>query len=362
MQEKLSQFHVTILIYMIQSGVVMFRLPQILAEHFGTNGWIILIPVSLIVTLNILLIAVVYRLGKGSSIFEIMERSIPRFLLSPFYLVLVCVWAMIGCLIAKHYVLIFQMVAFPTTNPMIFKSVLDVLIFFLMIQSIYNIAKASAVFFWMLAWMVLLLFFFYRDFEWTRLTSFIFQGSTITLKGYFSVYSAYAGYSFCMLLFPYSNRKTKLMKATLIANLITTINYIYFCFIAFGFYYYEQLKTLQFPILNILAYIQLPFVQAMENLLYGFFMFSILITTVMYFWSAKEVSQRIFPINRRLLAAIILTASFCFSFIPDVLSKVDQWLTYLGYIEFGISFGLPMGLVLLLLIQRKGGSAESETK
>ncbi|MBW7475608.1 spore germination protein [Paenibacillus oenotherae] len=360
MQEKLSQFHVAILIYMIQSGVVMFRLPQILAENFGTNGWLAILPVSLIVVLNILLIGVVYRLGKGASIFEILEQSIPRIILFPFYLILVCVWAMIGCLITKNYVLIFQMVAFPTTNPMVFKFVLDILIFFLLIQSIYNIAKASTVFFWLLIWMVLLLFFYYADFQWARLTPFIFRGSSATVEGAFSIYSSFAGYTLCLLLFPYANKKTKLIKAALIGHLITTINYIYYCFIAFGFYYYEQLKTLQFPILNLLAYIQLPFIQATENLLYGFIMFTIIVTTVMYCWSAKEVSRRIFPINERLLSAIIIVAAYLFSFIPDISSEVEQWLAYLGYIEFGISFGLPLVLIFVLLIHRKRGAAASE--
>lgn len=360
MQEKLSQFHVAILIYMIQSGVVLYRLPQMLAEQFGTNGWLVIIPMSLIASANILLIGAVYRLGKGASILVILEQSIPRFILYPFYLVMICVWAMIGCLVCKHYVLIFQMVAFPTTNPMIFKIALDVLIFLLMTKSIYNISKAATVFFWMLIWMVLLLFFFYKDFQWSRLTPFIFQGSTLTIDGFLDVYSAFAGYTLCLFLFPYSDKKTKLIKAALAGNLFTAITYIYIGFIAFGFYNYDQLKTLQFPFLNLLAYIQLPFVQATENLLYGFFMFSIIITAVMYFWSAKEVSQRMFPINDRLLSAIILAAAYGFSFIPDVLSEVDQWLTYLGYAELALSLGLPLGLIFLLLIVRKRGAAVNE--
>ena len=88
-----------------------------------------MIPISILICLNIYLIYWVYRLGKGQSIFEILEKSIPKFILVPFYLAFSMVWALIGCLVAKEYVLIFQMFAFPTTDPMVFKIAIDVLAF-----------------------------------------------------------------------------------------------------------------------------------------------------------------------------------------------------------------------------------------
>jgi hypothetical protein len=331
----------------------LFTLPRLLAEHFGTNGWICLVIVYLAVIVNLMLISAVYRMGNGISIFEIMERSIPKIFLYPFYLAIASLWAIVGCMAAKQYVLIFQMIAFPTTSPMLFKLAFDLLAFSLIIKSIYNIAKAATVFFWLSSWMLLLMFYFYGEFEWSRLTPFLLQDGAMTMNGFFSIVIAFLGYEVCLLLFPYSDKRTKLMKAAQIGNFMTFFTYLYISIIAFGFYGHEHLKTLQFPMLNILAYIQFPFLQGTENLLFGFFLFSILITTVMYWWGAKEVCQKMFSINRRLLAIIILLVSFCISYIPDSLSDVNNWLTTLGFMEFGVAFVLPVGLIVLLLAQRK---------
>ncbi|MCQ6562799.1 GerAB/ArcD/ProY family transporter [Paenibacillus mendelii] len=357
MNDKLSHFHVTILIYITQTGAVIITLPRLLAEHFGTNGWLSLLFVYMVVSVNLLLITAVYRLGKGKSIFEIMERSISKIILYPFYLAIASLWAMLGCLAAKQYVLIFQMIAFPTTNPMIFKLLIDILAFILIIKNVYKIAKAATVFFWMIVWMILLLFYFYGDFEWSRLTPFVFQDSAITLNSFFSIYLAFLGYEVCLLLFPYVDKRTKLMKAVQISNLMLTFTYVYLSIIAYGFYGYKHLKTLEYPLLNMFAYIQFPFVQGTENLLFGFLLFSIIITIVMYWWGAKEISVQILPLKGRVLAFIILFISFCISYIPKSINDTERWLSILGYAEIGLSFGLPIGLILLLLIQRMRGEA-----
>ncbi|TMV52324.1 spore gernimation protein [Paenibacillus mesophilus] len=359
MKEKLSSFHLAILINMTQTGVVILVLPHLLARYFGTNGWLALIIVSAAVSLSIGLITAVYRLGEGQSIFEILERFIPGLLLYPFYISLICIWALLGCLTAKYYVLVFQMVAFPTVNPMAFKVAVDVLAFFLIIKTIYNISKAATVFFWMSIWMLLLLFFFYGQFQWARLTPFVFQDSTYSAASFINIFPAYLGYELCLLLIPYCDRRTKFGSSVLIGHLLSTVVYLYVSLVSYGFHGYELLRHMQFPLMNLFAYVQLPFIQATENLLYGFLLFTTLITAVMYFWSAKEVALRMIPKKRKLITFVIVFLAYWISFIPDVLSEVQQWLKYLGYIEIGLAFGLPLGLIALLAVHKRRGRVSS---
>ena len=355
MQEKLSQFHVTILIFMTQAGLAVFSLSQVLATHFGTNGWIALLPTAAIVTLNIWLIIIVYRLGKGKSIFEIMERSIPKFLLYPLYVLLVAVWSLLGCFVGMKYVIVFQMIAFPTTNPLIFKFVFDVLAFMLLIKGIYNISKAASVFYWATAWMTLLLFYFFSDFNWARLTPYVFRESTITWQSFPDIFFAFLGFELSLLLFPYINKKTKFSVSVVSANFYVLLVYLFLSIVTFGFYGHRYLKELQFPLLSMFAYIQFPFIQGTEILLYSFFIFTIIVTSVMYFWSAKEVCKQVIPINGSWLAAGILLFAFCVSFSRNVLTDIEQWLKFICYMELGVSFGLPLFLILILLIQKMRG-------
>ena len=57
MKEKLSQFHIAILIFMIQTGITVFNMPNLVATYYGTNGWLSLLIFALIATFNIYLIS-----------------------------------------------------------------------------------------------------------------------------------------------------------------------------------------------------------------------------------------------------------------------------------------------------------------
>ncbi|MFX3635317.1 MAG: GerAB/ArcD/ProY family transporter [Candidatus Pristimantibacillus sp.] len=353
MKEKLYPFHVAILIFMTQTGVVIFSLPRVVAEKYGYNGWIVLFLFAGISTFNIFLIALVYRLGKGRSIFEILEQSLSKFLLYPLYLILISVWAVLGCTVAKQYVIIFQMLVFPTTHPMLFKFFIDILIFLLVIKGIYTISKATTIFFWLIIWMMLIHLFFIKDFEFVRLTPFIFQGDTDMIMGGLDIYTAFIGYELALILIPFAKKNTKFMRAIYIGNLFTFATYLPLCIISFGFYSFGQLTRMKYPLLEMLSYMRLPFIERIEIFLFGFLLFSIVVTSVMYIWAAMETLRRIIPkAKTKWLAAIILCASFFVAWIPDILNEVEEWIRVVGYIETGIAFGLPIILITILLIQK----------
>ncbi|MFF2888750.1 GerAB/ArcD/ProY family transporter [Paenibacillus sp. NPDC057967] len=354
MKEKLFPFHVALLIYMIQSGVVIFSIPRLLAQSFGYNGWASVIIFLGISSFAIYLISRVYRLGQGRSIFEILEQAIPKFILYPIYTFLVALWSLLGCMVAKQYVIIFQMIAFPSTHPMFFKALIDILSFILVVGGVYTIAKASTSFFWMIIWMTLLLFFYFEDFEWARLTTFFFRGDTDMVMGSLDIYNAFLGFELALLLFPYVEKKGKFMKAVYAGNIITSLTYLFFSFICFGFYSFGQLTKMKYPLLELLSFIRLPFVERIENLLFGFFLFPALITIVMYMWAAVEVAKRMVPkVNVKWHAVVIFGLLYAVSWIPDVIGEVEQWLQYLGYVETSVTFGLPL-LLIVILWAKKG--------
>lgn len=354
MKEKLHPFHIALLIFMIQSGVVIFSLPRMLAQSFGYNGWTSILIFVFISSFTIFLISCVFRLGKGKSIFDILERSIPKFFLFPMYAFLAALWSLLGCMVGKQYVIIFQMVAFPSTHPMFFKVLIDMLAFILVVGGVYTISKAATSFFWIVIWMMLLLFFFFQDFEWARLTTFFLHGETDMLMGGLDIYTAFLGFELALLLFPYVERKGKFIRAVYIGNLMTSLNYLFVTFISFGFYSFGQLTKMKYPLLDLLSFISLPFVERIENLLFGFFLFTTIISIVMYVWAALEAVSRMVPkANRKWLAIIILGSAYAVSWIPDVIGDVEQWLKYLGYAEIAVSFALPL-LLLAVLGVRKG--------
>ncbi|WP_127579372.1 GerAB/ArcD/ProY family transporter [Paenibacillus koleovorans] len=369
MREQLRPFHTAILIHMVQTGVLIMSLPHTLAVNFGYNGWIVVPIISVIVCVDIALIAVVYRLAKGRSVFEILEQSIPRLILIPFYVFLASLWAMIGSLVAKQYVLIIQMIAFPSTSPMQLLFAVEVLCLLLLVHGVFAISRGATAFFWLFFSMLLLLPLFFKEFNWSRATTFILQGGHDPLKGSFEVFSAFLGVELALLLFPFVSPRG-FGRAVLAGHLLTTVSYTSISLVSFGFYSFGQLQLIVYPMMDLLAFIKFPFIERLETLLFGIFLFTVIITETMYSWAAVETLKRLRkpvtnPIQRsakevykpslgsKLLSVGVIAASFCASWIPTVLMEVEQWLSLLGRIELGVAFGLPLLLLLLLPFQNK---------
>lgn len=361
MKEKLYPFHVTILVFMIQSGVVVFTLPRLLALHMGYNGWAFLFIYFGIVALNIMIISQAYRLSNGKSIFHIMEQALPKVIVVPLYIFLLSLWTMIGCMAAKQYVNIYQVFVFPTTHPMLIKLLVDVLAFILILKGIYNISKAATTFFWLIIWTLLLLLFFIKDFNWVDLTPFFFHKASDPIMGGLQIYTAFLGYELVLLLFPFTDKNKRFMRAVHIGNLLTTISYLAICLICFGFYNLNQLKRMKFPVIDLLAYIEFPFVERIENLIFSLFVFTTIIGIVMYIWAAAETAKRVIPkANYNWITGTLIAIAYSISWIPDVLGEVEKWLKFLGFIEIGVAWGLPMLLVIILLLTKRRDEACAE--
>lgn len=361
MKEKLHPFHICLLVFMNQSGVVLFALPRLLAQETGYNGWVTILIYSAMATFNIWLISVLYRLSKGKSIFVIIEQALPKVLVIPLYTFLVSLWTLTGCMVAKQYVIIFQTFVFPSTHPMFIKLLVDVLAFLLISKGIYNIAKAATSFFWILIWTVLLLLYFIKDFEWVNMTPFFFhEHSPNVLVGGLTVYSAFLGYELAILLFPYVEKGKRFIKSVYLANVMVTLSYLAVCVVCFGLYSFNQLKRLSYPVIDLLAQINFPFVERIETFIFSMFLFTNLISITFYIWAAKETVKRVVPkIKGNWITAVLISIAYAVSWIPDVLSKVEEWLKYLGIMEIIIAFGLPLLLIVILWLSK--GEKESCT-
>lgn len=359
MKEKLAFFHVFIFIHMVQVGLILFRFPQIEAEYFGTNGWASLLICFAAACVNILLSMPIFAAGKGRMIFEIMEQSAPKFMLYPFYLCLIVVWGMLASLTAKEYVHILKMVSFPTVSTMVLVAAIGLVSYYLLSKGIYNIAKAATVFFLLFTWLILLMIYFHQQFQWMRLTPFLFQDSHDMGVGILNVYPAFLGYELTLLLIPYSDRRTKLVKAAYWSTCFAAAEYLFIGIVCFGVFSLTQLKKSLFPVLDLLAYIKFPFMERIENLFYGFFLFSNIISIVAYYWSASQVAGQIMPkLNAKLTGILIIALCAGTSMIPGSLMDTEAWLRKAGYAGIAVAFGLPVILIGFLLVQKgKGGSS-----
>ncbi|MFS1512989.1 GerAB/ArcD/ProY family transporter [Chengkuizengella sp. SCS-71B] len=350
MKEKLHPFQITILIYMIQSGITLFSLPRIAAGAFGTNGWIGVAIMSIFPMINIMFIAMVFHFGKGRSIFEIFEDLIPKFLLRPFFLCLALLWCVLGILIGKDFGLLFRMLYFPELSPTVYVLFMLIFVYLLVSKGLYQIGKTTIIFFFMTIWTVFLMALYVEEFKLTRLTPFIFKGEKEILAQGMELLTAYLGYEIIILIFPYILRSRSSIKAMFYGNLFTTfIIYVPICFIAFGVLSFDQLKNETFPVLTLFEYLEFPFIERIESFIFSLFSLKALITVVMFYWAGDQVFRYSIPqLKPKVSIIILIIISFGISYIPKFLLDVENWLKWIGRAEAIIAMGLP--IILLFII------------
>lgn len=363
MKEKLAFVHVLILIHMVQIGLILFRFPRLEAIYFGTNGWVSLWICFAAAMIHIALISPIIMLGGGRSPFAIMEQSLPRVILIPLYLILAGVWGMLASLAAKEYVHILKLVSFPTLAHTTLAVTLGLLAFYLLSKGVYNFSKAAMVFFLLSVWLTLILFYFHKEFEFARMTPFLFRDAQHIGIGFLNIYPAFLGYELIMLLAPYAGNRAKLVWAASLSTGFSLIQYTYLGIISFGMFSLDQLRRSIFPMLDLISFVKFPFVERIENLFYGFFLFANIITTVVYYWAASQAAGRIAPkLNPHWTGGLVIAASVGFSLIPATLLDTEKWLQFAGYAAIAAAFGLTLILLGFLLVQKaKGGTAREQT-
>lgn len=360
MKEKLNGFHVALLFYMIELDVTVFMLPRMVAVHIGTNGWLGFLGLALIVAFNIWLYRLVYRAGKGRSAFDIAEAVLPKFALFPVYGLLALLWLALGAFAGKSFVLVFQTLTFQTSSAMQIFAVYCLLVFMLLSKDLYSIIKASTVFFLLSIWMLALAPYFFKDWSYHRFTTFFFKGTEngFSFAGLLDVYAVFIGYELCFFLFPFSDAKTKLFKGVLAGHAIITSTYLLTIAISFGFFSFEEVKILQFPVIHTLEYIEIPFINRVENLVFPFFLYSNLVTTVLFAFAARSAIGRMLPrVEAKRFALPLAAVIFALGFLPSIFSEAAALIRLTYFTETGVAFALPLLLLLLLKI---GGNASKE--
>ncbi|MGM7682376.1 GerAB/ArcD/ProY family transporter [Cytobacillus sp. Hm23] len=362
MKEGLSTFQVAIMVFMIQTGIDQLSLPRYTAEAFGTNGWIGILIFSVLVILNLILIALVFRFGKDKTIFEILEDVISPILVKPLYVFLALLWSTTGVLVLKYYDLLLRTLYYPTMPSLLFIIFTLVITYWLVRSGIYHIGKTTVVFFGLTIWIVLLFFYLTPEFRILRFTPFIFEGEKKIIDGGFGVLDAFLGYELVILIIPFMMKKKSAFKALIFGNIITTFIFLVNCFVAYGYFSYDQLVNDTYPFITMIEYFQLPFFQRLDGFIVSLYFLRVLITIVVYYWSADLVLRHAVPsIKPRYTLLFLIILTFCLSFIPNLSRELDEWDIWLGLIEGVVSIALPVFLLLLLSIshvikKRKGVS------
>ncbi|MBP3963196.1 GerAB/ArcD/ProY family transporter [Paenibacillus lignilyticus] len=350
MNERLRPLQLSILFYSVQNGLYLYTLPRITAQYFGTNGWLSIIFIFILVNLNIAMIAIIYKLGKGRSVFEIIEATVPKWVMVPVYLFILCVWIGLASMIMREYIFIIKIFFYPALPAFYFVLFFTLLSFQLLTGGIRHITRSFVVLICFVMPMIVLLIYLIPEFEFARFTPFYFKGGTDYFQGTLHVYSVYLGIEVSILFFPMVAKNWT--KSLFIGNFFSLVVYLMVTFTCFGFFSFDQILNDLYPIMTLFEYTEVTFLSRAENLCFCVFAFKVLATTVIYFWGAQKTLEHIArKVKSGLWILCILAAGFILALLPDSVAHVDKWSTWLSNSAIVIAWALPLFVLCILFIQ-----------
>ncbi len=338
---------------MLQSGVILFSIPRLVSETYGTNGWLVLPIYFLIVSFNIWLISLVYRLSKGEDVFLLINRISPKLIRNPIYFLVSLFWVCLGIILAKKYTFIIQTLSFPTTPTYYLLIVILLPAVLFTLNSMYNIVKGATLFFYLGIWMVFLTGFFMKEIELSRYSTHLLRGGDADLQSMLEIYVGFTGYEFFLFLFPYLDEKKKPFRAMYIGHAFTSFIYIYVTIICIGFFGFNLILDIMYPTLQIYSNIEFPFLIRIENIVFSTFYFKIIVTVTFFFWTALTAMEQIFShISKKIILPILLLLGCLITMNANTSTEADKWLTQFGFIQMGLAFLLPLILIIILKIKK----------
>ncbi len=350
---RIKPFYLFYVTFMTQGPLVLIvQLPQFVAEHFGYNGWLAIPIISIFVLMHIGLIYAAYRLGKGVSIFSILENGMPKILRIPLYFFLSFFWASFAIFILKNYLFIVKFLYFPDANINWFLLATIFLVFYLVISGIVPIVHMITLLFFLFAPLLLTLLYFIPHLSFLELTNFFFDAHGQWKHGILDIYISFLGFEVVLFLFPYIEKGAKGLRYVFYGHLFSTFIYMVLTIISFSFNSFQQLKTQLYPMINLLQYIEMEFIERIDSLFFLILFLRVFTTVVMYVWIGMITFQRVLKWNTKLIAIILLCSGYLMT-LP-ILNKfeINQYFSFLGSIQIVISLFLPCMMILLILLKR----------
>lgn len=101
-------------------------------------------------------------------------------------------------------------------------------------------------------------------------------------KGLLFIWSSLSGPEYLIFLSPWLNKKQKTLKYLTIANTITMLEYLFLFTAALLFFGSHYMNKIKFPVVNMIRYLQSPFLERMDMILISIHMFSFIYVISIY--------------------------------------------------------------------------------
>lgn len=328
------------LIYMAQRGVMFFQLPNTMAQQFGTNSWIMIPIFYLLSLLHIIVMYYGMRRQGFRSIPQLITERLPKYVAVPLLTFIGIQFISIVYIVIHSYTLVFQY----TNDTSVSINTLSLIVLGTALYCAwlgpYTMSKASIIFLALTFWSIGLELAQFTDFQFARLTPFIFYQAQPTAKGIAEIMGSFFGFELLMMMAPLLDNRTKWFRSVLLFNSVVAAYYLMYCLLVQGMLPLHQSSTMRYPVLRLFGGSRLTALENITDLLFIFMMFSAVVSAAMYIWSAsqaimqyrlQECKRHIFVLLGLLCALLLLSSVSVeqFNLVSEIIAYGDWILIFI---------------------------------
>ncbi len=352
-EEKiLNKYHVIFLVQSSMIGVGLLTLPQLLSP-LGISQAFAPLLFGLIATVIFWMITWLLRRFPNDNIFQINEKLLGKFIGKIVNIFIVVEYLFLIAGIINNYMHLIQSTALPlqTTTAPIF--VLLLLLIYIVNGGVLTIARFCILTFFLTIPMIFFLSWGLQQGDMRHLLPlFNFTGPEF-YHAFKNGFISMLGFELMMFYFPNIKDQKKAFKHGTIGIWISTI--VTFATTATSVVYNSpwQLKHVEFPVLNLFKAGGFSFVERIDIFGITLWLFLILTTVTLYFWSAKKGMECLFLKRQTFYYYLMIIIIFCIIKIPFKRGLQEQIFSITDVLTYTIVIW-PVFLCLIYFL-RKGG-------
>jgi spore germination protein AB len=344
--KKLNAYHVIFLVQNSMVGLGLLSLPHFLSPT-GNGQWVM--PILLGVAAQITLFPMVWLCLKypTQGLFEMNELLLGKWIGRFVNMILITYGILMLATVSEGYIRLVQVVTLPNKTTTIPVLLLFGVIIYIVRGGIKSIARFCILAFVFTWWMIYYL-------QWplqkgdlgSLLPLFNFSlsdGGKAFHQGFFTM----IGYELLLFYFPYIMNQKKALKHASMGIWITIFFYTAVSVASVAYFSNWQLERLLYPSLNIFKSVELTFIERVENVYIGLWVFLILSTTTLYLWMARKGLDTIF--SKKKEWHLYLCVFLALIYILGPLTQDFRNVTH-RYVTVFIAYGIILWPNLLLLL------------
>jgi spore germination protein len=196
----------------------------------------------------------------------------------------------------------------------------------------------------------------FQRFELDNLRPVLGQGLTPVLKGIPTTFLIYVGFEIMMILTAFMKEPQKAVKAVVIGTTIPCILYTFMSVVVAGVLTVDEVKTLTWPtatLINTIEYLG-AFIENFQIFFMIVWVLSMYSTFVAAHYMASLGISMIFKKDYNIFVYALLPIIYLAAILPKNLESVFQFGDYIGYTGICTSGAVPLALLIIALIRRKG--------